>query len=91
MGSLHCHLHYFASTAPPKQTCLGNTYFLLQHDAYTPVMAKYAHIIFIKLFSQSFKKVVVDVEILKRLTSHTFRHSFATRMLVTGHGTSEVQ
>lgn len=42
-------------------------------------------------FRKALKKAVVDAEILKRVTSHTFRHSFATRMLETGHDIRVVQ
>ena len=42
-------------------------------------------------FRKALKKAVQEAGILKRVTSHTFRHSFATRLLETGHDIRVVQ
>lgn len=42
-------------------------------------------------FRKALKKAVLEAGILKRVTSHTFRHSFATRLLETGHDIRVVQ
>lgn len=42
-------------------------------------------------FRKALKKAVAESQILKRVTSHTFRHSFATRLLETGHDIRVVQ
>ncbi|MBW8192576.1 integron integrase [Neiella marina] len=42
-------------------------------------------------FRKALKKAVERANIPKRVTSHTFRHSFATRMLETGHDIRVVQ
>jgi site-specific recombinase XerD len=42
-------------------------------------------------FRKALKQAVQSTHILKRVTSHTFRHSFATRLLETGHDIRVVQ
>lgn len=42
-------------------------------------------------FRKTLRKAVQETGILKRVTSHTFRHSFATRLLETGHDIRVVQ
>ena len=42
-------------------------------------------------FRKALKQAVQKTNILKRVTSHTFRHSFATRLLETGHDIRVVQ
>ncbi|WP_133470275.1 integron integrase [Paraglaciecola marina] len=42
-------------------------------------------------FRKGLKKAVQEAGVLKRVTSHTFRHSFATRLLETGHDIRVVQ
>lgn len=42
-------------------------------------------------FRKALRKAVQEVGVLKRVTSHTFRHSFATRLLETGHDIRVVQ
>lgn len=42
-------------------------------------------------FRKALRKAVQEAGVLKRVTSHTFRHSFATRLLETGHDIRVVQ
>ena len=42
-------------------------------------------------FRKALRKAVQEAGVLKRVTSHTFRHRFATRLLETGHDIRVVQ